>query len=147
MKELIVKKVYAGRGAFGGDLLEEIQKIASDKNIRFGQVQVIGALSSARVGFYDQAARRYDEVEISDGGAVEILSAIGNISIKDGAPFPHIHLTASDAAGRAFGGHMVKGCKIFAAEIFITELAAADGADADFVRAPDEATGLALWRE
>ena len=139
MQELKIKNVWAGRGTFGSDLLEEIQGLAAEKNIRLAQVSVIGALSSARVGFYDQTARHYNELEV--GGPVEILSAVGNISIKDGAPFPHIHLAVSDAAGRTFGGHLVRGCRIFAAEIFITEYSGAE-----FVRGPDENTGLALWK-
>jgi predicted DNA-binding protein with PD1-like motif len=71
---------------------------------------------------------------------VEILSGQGNVSLKDGKPFVHLHLVLGRSDGSCLGGHAAAGCKIFACEAAILAL---DGPA--LVREPDEATGLALW--
>jgi predicted DNA-binding protein with PD1-like motif len=71
---------------------------------------------------------------------LEILSGIGNVSLKEGRPFVHLHLTLGDDTGRRRGGHAMPGCRIFAAEAAILK---AEGPNKH--RVYDEATGLFLW--
>ncbi|MDR1009475.1 MAG: DNA-binding protein [Rickettsiales bacterium] len=134
-----VRSEFIGRATHGADLLAEIQEFIEARDIRVGEFRAIGVLQTARLGYYDQIAGKY--VEFAPPGApYEILSAIGNISIKDGKPFPHVHMAISDREGRTFGGHLLEGCKIFALEFFITEY---EGDSLE--RTGDEATGLSLW--
>jgi len=72
---------------------------------------------------------------------LEIASCTGNISIKDGEIFVQAHITLADMEGKAFGGHLMPGTEIFAAEFFVQELIGQD-----LVRAKDEITGLPLWK-
>lgn len=128
-----------GRLAKGDDLLLGLEKCAQDLGITLGEVQAIGAVTQARVGYYDQFARKYMFLTFPE--PQEILSLVGNISIKDNQPFVHAHLTLADQGGRAFGGHLAEGALVFACEFWIQEYTSGKS----LVRHHDEETGLFLW--
>ena len=48
-----------GRLAKGEDLLAALTNCAREHGITLGEVQAIGAVSQARVGYYNQAERKY----------------------------------------------------------------------------------------
>lgn len=100
-------------------------------------MQGIGALEIASVAWYDQAAGEYLETRL--GGGLEILSLAGNVSMREGAAFAHVHLTLSGRDGAALGGHALPGCRVFACELALWP------SPATVVRSPDEGTGLWLW--
>ena len=133
-----VERVVFGRLAPDTDMLEGVKKVLQRENIRAGYVNIIGALKSLVVGYFDQATRTYAEHRVD--GPAEILICTGNVSLLDGAPFPHLHLTAGDPEGRAMGGHLMPGCRVFVAEYSILAFA-----DAVAERKMDEASGLMLW--
>lgn len=120
------------------DLLKELTRMVTMLDIRAGTMQVIGAVSKLVLGYYHQDRREYETLDLP--GHWEIASGLGNISIRDGVPFVHVHIVASGADGRAVGGHLVAGSIVFAAEAYVRAL---DGDPP--VRIPDESTGLALW--
>jgi uncharacterized protein len=126
------------RLAEGSDLLEGLTRIASDLDIRAGTIQVIGAVSSLVLGYYHQDRKEYETLDLP--GHWEIASGLGNVSIRDGASFVHLHIVASGSDGRAVGGHLMAGTTVFAAEAYVRAL----GGDPP-VRVPDETTGLTLW--
>jgi predicted DNA-binding protein with PD1-like motif len=128
-----------GKLSHGADLLEELTRICSEENVKLGRVEALGAVQKARVGFYNQTTRKYQYMELSR--TLEITKLVGNISIKDGAPMVHAHITFSDEQGNAFGGHLAQGTIVFACE-FVMEVF--DGPE--FVRAHDAETDLPLWR-
>lgn len=131
-------RVFVGRLAHGADIITELTRIAAEKGVAAGRVEVIGAVKKARVGYYDQTAREYGFREFDE--PLEICSLVGNVSLRDGAPFVHAHVTLADEDLRAFGGHLAEGTVVFAAEFRIEELPGAK-----LNRVPDETTGLALW--
>ena len=122
----------------GSDLLGELTRMATELGMRAGTVQVIGAVSSLVLGYYHQDRKEYETLDTP--GHWEIASGLGNVSIRDGAPFVHIHIVASGSDGSAVGGHLMAGTEVFAAEAYVRAL---DGEAP--VRVPDEHTGLALW--
>jgi len=128
-----------GRLAKGADLLAALEQVAREQGITLGEVKAIGAVSQARIGYYHQAERQYYFLDLAQ--PLEIASLMGNISVKDGHPMVHAHVTLSDAQGRAFGGHLAEGTIVFACEYLIQEYQAA----AALVRGLDEPTGLFLW--
>jgi predicted DNA-binding protein with PD1-like motif len=121
------------------DLLDGLTRVAGELAIQAGSVQVIGAVKKLVLGYYDQDEREYRMLE--PGGHFEIASGLGNISLKDGAPFVHLHVVASDESGAALGGHVMPGNVVFAAEAWISVLSA----DTLPERHPEERRGLALW--
>ena len=122
----------------GADLLKGTTELVQRENIRLGRIQAIGATTHAVVAFYDQTLRSFLPLEFP--GGLEILSCLGNVSMRDGKPFVHIHLVLSDRDGRAFGGHLLEGTRLFASEMVIDEY---EGDELN--RTFDETTGLHLW--
>ena len=106
-----------GRLAKGDDLLLALEQRCLEAGIKLAEVRAIGAVSQARVGFYDQEKRKYDFLEMKK--PLEILALVGNVSLKDGKPMVHAHITLGDAQGRAFGGHLAEGTRVFACEFEI----------------------------
>lgn len=107
---------WVGRFDKDADLLEEIQKFAEEKAIESGIFSIIGAVQNVKFGFYDQVEKKYRDMFLEE--EAEILHCTGNLSIKDGKPFAHAHITLSDKQGQAFGGHL-SSAKIFVAEFYI----------------------------
>ena len=103
----------------GEDLLETLNSIVERENIEAGFFTGIGALSKVRIGIFIQG--KYEEITIED--ELEIVSLLGNISLKDGKPFVHAHITVSKKGGEAFGGHLLPGSIIsVTCEIFLVRL-------------------------
>jgi uncharacterized protein len=136
--ELQPARVHLLRLAAGTDVVDEITGFARDKGIRAAWVTCLGALRRASLRYYDQAALEYRDFTIDRH--LEVLAAVGNVSLLDGEPFLHLHITLGDAEGRAFGGHANAGCEVFSLEVRIEELAGDPP-----VRVFDSATGLSLW--
>ena len=132
-------RVLMGRGEFGGDLLDEITAVCRAEGVTLGRVEALGAVQKGRVGFYNQTDREYQFLELDRH--LEITALVGNVSLRDGRPMVHAHVTLSDEQGNAFGGHLAPGTVIFACEFVIQELAG----DA-LTRGFDEQTGLPLWQ-
>ena len=131
-------RAFVGRLETGSDLVEEIERHCAEHGILAAQVTVIGALRRARFAYYRQEAQEY--LELASGTHHELVGFVGNVSERDGAPFLHAHATFADERGETVGGHLLRGCEVFAAEVMIRELG-----DVSLVRAHDEQTGLALW--
>ncbi len=123
---------------FGHDLLEEVMRIIQEQAIKHAAISIIGAVTGATFGYYDQEAHEY--LEIKREGRFEVISCTGNVTLKQGTPFVHAHALFGDRNGTSFGGHLMSPSVVFAAEIHILELSG---------RAPerihDAATGLYLW--
>jgi predicted DNA-binding protein with PD1-like motif len=127
------------RLAHGGDLLEEIAAVADQYGMRAAELRAIGALQTARLSFYDQAAHEYGEFAVA--APVEIVGLLGNVSRRDGATMVHAHATLAGHDGACVGGHVAPGCIVFACELVLQELVG-EPLEREF----DEVTGLALWR-
>ena len=137
IKELQKIKTYVGRLNFNDDLLEEFSKLAQKYKIKAGQIKAIGALQEAALGFYNQKEVKYETIRLNKD--LEIISLIGNISLKDGQSFVHAHLCVSDKSGNCFGGHLMENCKVFACE-YIIEIY-----EGELIRKLDKDTSLMLW--
>jgi uncharacterized protein len=138
--EMKTSRVLLGSMEHGSDLLEELTSFCSLESVTLGWISGLGAVSRAVFAFYDQATKTYREKTVEK--PMEILNLTGNVSLKDGKPFVHIHATFEDGNGSVCGGHLQKGTRIFACEFLVTVY---EGLP--LVREPDEVTGLALWKK
>lgn len=137
-RDVLQGRQWMGRLNKDADLLESFTEMARVNQVRLGWITDIGALTRARLSAYDQKTRKYVEFELD--GPLEILNLTGNISMKDGEIFCHIHATLAREDGCTIGGHVCEGCSIFALEFHVKELTGES-----FLRLPDEDTGLSLW--
>jgi len=130
-KELMVRLKH------DADLVQSITELARSKGIEAGSFTAIGALKRAKLGYYDQKNHEYREIKIDSPH--ELASCTGNISLKDGEPFAHVHVVLADEAGNTKAGHLLKGI-VFAAEVHLRQLKGPK-----LERKYDEVTGLSLW--
>jgi predicted DNA-binding protein with PD1-like motif len=119
------------------DLLETITQTAEKGRIKAGFFVLIGTLKKAKLGFFYQG--RYQPIKMAE--QLEIVSCIGNISIKENQPFVHAHIAVSNRKGEVFGGHVLPGCTIAATG----ELVLIEAVDVELQRKLDEETQLYLW--
>jgi len=139
MNNYSVKRTIIARLEQGDDLYQGIASIALREQIGVGRVTGMGAVQRAKLAYYDQKTMKYDEIAIEE--PMEIVSLYGNLSLKDGSPFAHIHVVLADDRGNGKGGHLLSGgTPVFACELTIEEF---DGPL--LVRGFDAGTGLFLW--
>ena len=136
--EATVGRTFVGRLETGDDLVEGIERICAEREVRAASVSVVGAVKHASFAYYEQDEQRYLELESDQHH--EIVGFVGNVSIRDDKPFLHAHATFASRTGAAAGGHLLHGCQVFVAEVTIREMTGVE-----LVRQPDEVTGLALW--
>ncbi len=100
-------------------LLESIQQVIKSKGVKDGQVLVTaGSVSECTYHYVANTAMKPTDVMKTVKGPYEILNAGGIIA--DGEA--HIHITLSDPAQGAFGGHLESGCRIlYLGEVTITK--------------------------
>lgn len=125
-------RVIVARVKPGSDLLRSLQKVAVEEGVASGVI-VSG------VGLLKQAKLRNckclpDEYPITDANRtylsfekpLEILSISGNVTLAEGKPLVHAHLTLSEVEGNeitVIGGHLIEGCVVFGfSEFAILEL-------------------------
>ena len=130
-KELIVRLKH------DADVVQSITELAKNKGIEAGIITAIGALKRAKLGYYDQRSQEYREIRIDSPH--EMASCMGNVSLKDGEPFTHVHVVLADEMGNTKAGHLLEGI-VFAAEVHLRQL---EGPRLE--RKYDELTGLSLW--
>ena len=132
-------RLFVGRLPQGKDLILSIEKFCEDASIQMAIFSVIGAVSSATIGAYDQKQQVY--VTFKEEAPLEIVSCIGNVSLKDGKPFIHAHILLADEQGKTIGGHLFSETIIYAGEINLQELTGKP-----MERTYDNNTGLMLWK-
>lgn len=137
-KQQNLKRIFTLPLFHGDDLLDSISSFCQKKNIKTGLIMAIGALQKAKIGYYLQKEKKYKQLSINK--PVEIISCLGNVSLKNNKPFVHLHVSLADAKGRAFGGHLNKGSLVFASECFVFELKGEK-----LERKFHPLTGLSLW--
>ena len=139
-REIQGSRRLIGRLQRGSDLLNGLTGICVEESVKLGWVEALGAVSKARLTYYDQEAREYKFIDIDR--ELEVAALVGNVSLKDGKPMVHAHVTLADETGRAYGGHLASGTIVFACEYIIQVFDAPS-----LTRSYDAETGLQLWRK
>jgi hypothetical protein len=106
--EASVGRTVFARLTEGDDLLDSVNEAAKRAKVSAGFFVLIGTLKKANLGFLREG--KYETTEII--APLEIVSCLGNISIKEGKIFAHAHVVVSDEKANAYGGHVMPGCLI-----------------------------------
>ncbi len=88
----------------GEEILEQMQKVAEQENIRLAEVSALGAINDFTVGVFKTDEKKYYSNHFE--GAFEITSLTGTISTMDGKYYAHLHMSAGNDKGEVFGGHL-----------------------------------------
>lgn len=129
---------FLGRLPYGKDLIASIENFCIASSIQMATFSVIGAVSSATLGTYDQKQHVY--VTFTENVPMEIVTCVGNVTLKDKTPVIQSHIVLADEHGKIIGGHLFSETILFAGEIDLQEMTGKP-----LERVYDNETGLMLW--
>ena len=121
------------------EITEALTAFCQEKHILSGSISGLGAISEATFRFLDPATMKYVDRTFTE--QMEITNLIGNISIKDGEPYLHIHITASRSDYSCIGGHLLSARINGACELIVE-----DFFDGFIGRETDPETGINLFK-
>ena len=101
-----------------GNIHDALETICAAEQVAAGTVSGFGGVNYLKLGIWNNAEAHYDYFETSAAN-MELTSLQGNITMLNGKPMAHIHVTAADDTFRVFGGHLVQGTVQNLMELFI----------------------------
>ena len=131
------EKTYAVIFGKGDEVLSGLTEFAERENITSGHFDAIGALQSARFGWFDAAQKAYRDIPINE--QVELISLIGDVGLVNGRPQIHAHGAVGFPDGNVRGGHLLQAFAWPTLEVFFTSCPTA------LVKKRDDATNLFLF--
>ena len=137
-KPYLTGRTYIFRLPKGKDLLEELIDFCHDNQVKCGIVSVVGSVSNATIGYYDQTKKKFEKSLFDE--ELELVNLTGNISIQDNRPMVYAHVTLADNEHNVVGGRLMAGTKIFVCEAYIQELVGDPK-----IRRSDKVTKLNVW--
>jgi uncharacterized protein len=120
----------------GDEFISGITSLGKEKGLRASHFTAIGAFRDLTLGYFDRDKKDYRKIHIHE--QVEVLSLVGGIALKDGAPQVHAHVVVGKSDGTAHGGHLLEAHVWPTLEIILTE------SPKHLRRKIDVETGLAL---
>jgi len=111
---------YVLRLEIGEEIIVKLIEFCRERKIVSGKVSGIGVLRDPVISYFELSSGEYRHRDLS--GNYEMNSLMGNISIKDGDPFPHLHVTLADENFAVTGGHLSVGEIGVTGEIFLEPL-------------------------
>ena len=113
-------KTFAVIFETGDELADGLKDFATRQNLSAASFKAIGALSAVELGWFDCADKKY-HTSVRLDEQIELLSLIGDIALKDGAPAVHAHVVVGKKDGSAHGGHLIKAHVRPTCEVILTE--------------------------
>lgn len=101
----------------GDDVRSSLEGLAAELGIGCARLSGIGALQDPEIGWWDTEHFVYHKQVFP--GVWELLSMDGNISLKDGSPFMHIHVAISGHDYAVKGGHFFESVVGVVLEVFM----------------------------
>lgn len=120
----------------GDEMMSGLKEFAKQQQLLGSHFAAIGAFSRVTLGFFQRESMKYKEIPVDE--QVEVLSIVGNITMKDQDYKVHAHVVLGKADGTALGGHILKAQVWPTLEVILRE------EPAYLRREIDEKTGLAL---
>ena len=131
------EKTYAVIFAKGDEVLSGLTEFAEREKLGAGHFTAIGALQSARFGWFDRARQAYRDIPINQ--QVELISLIGDVGAVNGAPQIHAHGAVGLPDGNVRGGHLLEAIAWPTLELFFTAF------PTTLVKKRDDETSLFLF--
>lgn len=134
-------RTIVGRLERGDKLPDDLLAVAQAHNVKAGRLTAMGGVTGLKVTEFDVDKQQYREPLVREG-MTEVLSLVGNLSLRDGELFGHLHLSGcfhENGVTVPIGGHLVE------AEVFVCEFHITAYDDVELVREVEPKTGLALW--
>jgi predicted DNA-binding protein with PD1-like motif len=121
----------------GDETMSCLQSFIEKEGIEAAQITAIGALSDAKLNYFDWEKKQYQPIPVRE--QVEVASLIGDVALSpEGKPALHIHVVLGRSNGTALAGHLAEAHVRPTLEVILTE------PPAHLVKAHDPESGLAL---
>lgn len=120
------------------EIIEQVQRITLQENIKLAGVQALGAVGQFTVGVFKTEQKKYFANEFA--GDFEIVSLTGTINTMKDEFYCHLHMSAGNEKGEVFGGHLNRAVVSATCEMIIRII------DGRVDRCYDEAVGLNLFQ-
>jgi|TARA_B100001013_G_scaffold337959_1_gene258534 hypothetical protein len=118
-------------------VMETLTSVCKNNGIMNGQISGIGAVKEIEMGAYDLDSKSYLRKQYPDNH--ELISFQGNITLKDGNPFIHAHITIGNHDLHTRGGHLFEMKVAVVGEFIIRNI------ESNVHREFDKNIGLAVW--
>jgi uncharacterized protein len=112
-------RIYRLTFGQGDEILSGISEFANTNHIDSAFFTGIGGLLAATLGWGDPTNGAFKVINVDQ--KCELVSLIGNITLRNGKPFVHAHMVVSLSDGSARGGHLLDAHVSPFAEIYIVE--------------------------
>jgi uncharacterized protein len=88
----------------GEQVTQPLVEWLTRENIGYATMTGLGAVRRARISYWNAETQEYEPHDLPE--QMEVVSLIGNVTLKDGAPFLHIHVTLGRRDLSIIGGHL-----------------------------------------
>lgn len=86
------------------ELVKEVQNFCEQNSINAGWVNALGSAKDVDLAFFDTKLKDYDIKNFKE--FLEIVSVTGNVVLKEGKPFLHVHGVFGRQDMNLIGGHI-----------------------------------------
>jgi predicted DNA-binding protein with PD1-like motif len=124
------------RGEAGEHAAEAVMEVLRKERITYASLTGLGAVRWAKFAYYNATTRSYEEHEIDE--QMEVISLVGNTTLRDGNPFIHWHVGLARHDMSMIGGHFLDAVIRPTLEVWLRR------ESTEIHRVFDEASGLAL---
>jgi uncharacterized protein len=122
----------------GEHVLETVTSYLKRNAIHAARFTAIGGFREVELKYFNMETKQYEHRTLHE--QLEVISLVGDVSLREGEPFIHAHVVVGDAEYRAHAGHLGEGVVEPTLELFLTPI------PGPLTREKDERTGLDLLR-
>ncbi|MBV8812972.1 MAG: DNA-binding protein [Verrucomicrobia bacterium] len=120
----------------GDRVVEGLKSFAVEQGLAASHFTAIGAFKDVLLAYFDCDKKEYQKIPVHE--QLEVLSLVGDITIKDGTPNIHAHVVLGKRDSSTCGGHLMEAEVRPTLEVILTE------SPAHLERRFDQAAGLPL---
>lgn len=119
-------RVYHVRFGEGDEIMSGLTELVRTRGVTSAYITGLGGLSGARLGFGDPSIGELVFREITVDEKSELVSLVGNVTLRDGEPSVHLHAVLALEDGSTRGGHLFEAHVAPVAEVSLVATAAGE---------------------
>jgi uncharacterized protein len=101
----------------GEELIGTLTRFVDERKIEAGSLFAIGALRNFELGYYYLDKKEYGRKKFEP--IAELVSCTGNVAIREGKPFLHVHAALGREDYSIVGGHLFSGIVAVTVEVIL----------------------------